>query len=149
MGVAMRLARGRLGLSQRALADALGWSRAKVGRWEAGRVPDGFDEVVSLLRVLGFGLAITDPEAGRWATWGDPAEHVVDRGGRRFPAHLALCAENATSTWNWTRHRGDPSPTAAGLSYRRETVLEDRLAWQRAVDEEAVSGAHPRTDDTA
>ena len=67
IGAAMRLARRRLGLSQRALAEALGWDRSKVGRWEGGVVPEGFDEVVGLLRVLGFGMELTDPDAGRWA----------------------------------------------------------------------------------
>ena len=88
VGVVMRLARRRLGLSQRALADALAWDRSKVARWECGKVPEGFDEVAALVRVLGFGLAVTDPEASRWAAWDHPAEHVIDRGGRRFPAHL-------------------------------------------------------------
>ncbi|MFW5470384.1 helix-turn-helix domain-containing protein [Knoellia sp. CPCC 206435] len=137
VGVAMRLARRRLGLSQRALADALAWDRSKVARWECGKVPAGFDEVVALLRVLGFGLAVTDPEASRWAAWDHPAEHVADRGGRRFPAHLVLCSENALSTWNWTRHRGNPSPSAAGLSFRRQTEDASRAEWLRTLEWEA------------
>ena len=124
IGDAMRLARRRLGLSQRDLARAVGWDRSKVGRWESGAVPEGFDEVVALLRVLGFGVVLTDPGAARWAAWDEPAEHVRDRARRRFPAHLELCAEAPVSTWNWTRHRGEPSPLAALNAFRRRTRAE-------------------------
>ena len=130
----MRLARRRLGLSQRGLADALGWDRSKVGRWECGGAPEGFDEVVALLRVLGFGLELTDPAAARWTSWDDPAEHIVDRGERRFPAHLELCEEDVSTTWNWTRHRSEPSPLAGLTSFRRRTQA-------RAVTEEAQLAA--------
>ncbi|WP_404386815.1 helix-turn-helix domain-containing protein [Knoellia locipacati] len=108
-------------MNQRGLAHALGWDRAKVGRWEAGAVPAGFDEVLALLRILGFGVHLTDPHAGSWSAWDGPAEHVVDRAGRRFPAHLELCEEHELSPWNWTRHRGEPSPLASGTSFRRRT----------------------------
>ena len=91
IGAAMRLARRRLGLSQRALAEALGWDRSKVGRWEGGVVPEGFDEVVGLLRVLGFGMELTDPDAGRWADWDDPAEHV------RRPCRVAASRHTSCS----------------------------------------------------
>lgn len=145
VGVAMRLARRRVGLSQRGLAEALGWDRAKVGRWEAGAVPSGFDEVASLLRVLGFGLALTDPGAPRWTSWDDPAEHIVDRAERRFPAHLELCEEDVSSTWSWTRHRGEPSPLAAFNSFRRRTqarVVADEA--RLAAEQDALRPAGPR-----
>lgn len=132
VGAAMRLARRRVGLSQRGLADALGWSRAKVGRWENGTVPQGFDEVVSILRVLGFELALRDPTAAQWAEWDEPAEHVLDRGDRRFPAHLELCEEFAAATWNWTRHRSEHSPHAARTSFRRRTQVEALAADRRS-----------------
>lgn len=138
VGAAMRLARRRLGLSQRGLADALSWDRAKVGRWETGAIPDGFDEVIGVLRVLGFETMLTDPAHAEWAEWGDPAEHVLDRADRRFPAHLELCPEDTSTTWNWTRHRGEPSPHAAQTSFRRRTPTERMaeearaLAWQPA-----------------
>lgn len=130
VGAAMRLARRRVGLSQRGLADALGWSRARVGRWESGTVPHGFDEVVSVLRVLGFELVLRDPTAARWAEWDEPAEHVLDRADRRLPAHLELCEEHVMATWNWTRHRNEPSPHASRTSFRRRTQAE-ALAEQR------------------
>ena len=135
VGAAMRLARRRLGLSQRALAEALSWDRAKVGRWESGAVPEGFEDVVGVLRLLGFELLLTDPAADRWAELDDPAEHVLDRGDRRFPAHLELCEENTSSTWNWTRHRGEPSPKASWTSFRRRTQVEvvaEEVRWRAA-----------------
>ncbi|MEO7269372.1 MAG: helix-turn-helix transcriptional regulator [Knoellia sp.] len=131
VGAAMRLARRRLGLSQRALAEALGWDRARVGRWESGVVPEGFEEVAAVLRLLGFHLVLTDPAAPEWADWDDPAEHILDRADRRFPAHLELCAENALSTWNWARHRGQPSPNAAQNSFRRRSQAEVVAEAQR------------------
>lgn len=137
VGAAMRLARRRVGLSQRGLAEALGWSRAKVARWEGGTLPQGFDEVVSLLRILGFEAALRDPSAAHWAECDEPAEHLLDRGDRRFPAHLELCPEDTSQTYNWTRHQGEPSPNAALTSFRRRTQVEaltehrESLAWAR------------------
>jgi HTH-type transcriptional regulator/antitoxin HipB len=146
----MRLARRRVGLSQRGLADALGWSRAKVGRWESGTLPQGFDEVVSLLRVLGFETALRDPTAAQWAECDEPAEHVLDRGDRRFPAHLELCAEDTSQTYNWTRHRGEPSPNAAQTSFRCRTQVKaladerESREWARGERESsAESGTIP------
>lgn len=143
VGAAMRSARRRLGLSQRGLADALGWDRAKVGRWENGNVPVGFDEVAGILRVLGFDLLLKDLAAAEWKDWDEPAEHVVDRGDRRFPAHLELCAESTSMTWNWTRHRGEPSPRAAGMSFRRRTQTE---AVADAGPDRRESASPPRHD---
>lgn len=136
VGAAMRLARRRLGLSQRALADALSWDRAKVGHWENGTVPRGFEEVAAVLKILGFELILTDPAADRWTELDDPAEHVVDRADRRFPAHLELCEENTSSTWNWTRHRGEPSPKASRTSFRRRTQVEVAAEAARGLAEE-------------
>ena len=130
VGEAMRLARRRTALSQRGLAEALGWDRAKVGRWENGELPRGYAEVVGLLRTLGFDVVLVDRHAGRWAEWDSPAEHVVDRGGRRFPAHLVLAPEHVTSTWSWVRHRSEPSPGASGMTFRRQSA-SDAVAEQR------------------
>lgn len=137
VGAMMRLARRRLGLSQRALADALSWDRAKVGRWESGRVPEGFEEVVSLARMLGFDLVLRDREPDRWAEWDDPAEHLLDRADRRFPAHLELCPARLGTTWNWTRHRGEPAPHAGMTSFRRQTPGDALEELRRAREWEA------------
>lgn len=139
IGVAMRLARRRLGLSQRELAEALGWDRAKVGRWESGEVPEGFLHVVGVLRVLGFvlELSVLDAETPQ----DQPAEHLADRGHRRFPAHLELCEEYEMSTWNWTRHRGEPSPRAARTSFRRRTQAQVVAAEARAHAEQRADRA--------
>ncbi|GAA4115464.1 hypothetical protein GCM10022415_11960 [Knoellia locipacati] len=140
----MRVARRRLGLSQRALADALGWDRSKVGRWECGGTPEGFDEVVALLRILGFGLELIDPDARRWTGWDDPAEHIVDRAERRFPAHLELCEEDVSTTWNWTRHRSEPSPLAGLTSFRRRTRTQAVAdEGQLAAEQDALRAADP------
>ena len=150
VGAAMRATRRRLGLSQRGLAEALGWSRAKVGRWEGGTLPQGFDEVVSLLRVLGFEAELRDPSAAHWAECDEPAEHLLDRGDRRFPAHLELCPEDTSQTYNWTRHQGEPSPNAAWTSFRRRTQMEaladerESLEWARGQRKSsAESGTTP------
>jgi len=148
VGAAMRLARRRLGLSQRALADVLAWDRAKVGRWESGVVPEGFEEVIAVLQLLGFNVVLTDPAADEWADWDDPAEHILDRANRRFPAHLELCAENPLSTWNWTRHRGEPSPNAAQNSFRRRAQAEavaEAARW-RAEDRSTEGGGTSTRD---
>ena len=147
VGAAMRLARCRLGLSQRALADALGWDRARVGRWESGRVPEGFEQVVGLLRVLGFGLALTDLVGPRAADRDEPAERLRDRGGRRFPAHLDLCQESTSTTWNWTRHRCEPSPGAGGMSFRRRTPAQARDEGRRSIEGQAARSGMGTGDD--
>ena len=135
VGQAMRAARARLGLSQRELAERLGWDRAKVGRWEAGDLPAAVDAVQGVLRVLGFQLEvvpIAGLEGGAAPGVGItdlPVEHVRDRGGRRFPAHLEVVESRGLTGWLWSRTQGEVNPLAHRLTFvRRPRVVSESEA---------------------
>ena len=60
-----RTARQAAGLSQARVADALGTSRAQVGRWERGEAPIiDLRQAARLMRILGLDLAVTAYPAG-------------------------------------------------------------------------------------
>ena len=88
VGVAFRLTRRRLRLSQRELASVLGWDPATVGRWESGRVAPALSRVDGVLRGMGFRLAVVVCDPEEWVDVEPPSEHAVDRAGRRLAAHL-------------------------------------------------------------
>lgn len=136
----MRAARARLGLSQRELAERLGWDRAKVGRWEAGDLPAAVNAVQGVLRVLGYQLEVV-PIAGLKVvvTPGRgisdlPVEHVRDRAGRRFPAHLHVVEARGLPDWVWTRRDGKANPLAHRLTFRRRRRVLS-AAEARAIEE--------------
>lgn len=147
LGMCLRAGRARLGLSQRGLAVLLDWDKSKLARWEAGRGPDALTEVQGLLRLLGYALVIVRldgtpdrqqrlPEDGlEIAAVPDeclrPVEHVVDRAGRRFPAHLLTTLETDPPTHWWARYRGMPRPDLGPWTYRRQTK-PDAWAERRA-----------------
>ena len=66
VGVAFRLTRRRLRLSQRELATALGWGRATVGRCESGRVSPALGWVDGVLCGTGFRLVVVVSHPEDW-----------------------------------------------------------------------------------
>jgi transcriptional regulator with XRE-family HTH domain len=119
---AMRAARLRSGLSQRQLADVLGWDRARVGRWETGHGPAGVSEADEVLRMLGFGLQVverfTPPDLP------EPVEHVADRGGRLYPAHLRV-GYVGFRNHEFTRYGLATNPNGEGWGFRRLRLVDD------------------------
>lgn len=122
VGVVFRLTRRRLRLSQRELADLLGWDPSAVGRWESGHVSTALGRVDGVLRGMGFRLAVIPLDAAgpeNWDTVDLPIEHIADRALRKFPAHLDhLLVEHRPFHW-WLRYQDEPSPTAPNWTYRR------------------------------
>ncbi|MBA4084363.1 MAG: hypothetical protein C0493_05385 [Kytococcus sp.] len=94
-------------LSQRALADALGWSQPSLNRAERHGASLSVHKIESLLRHAGFRLAIvpvgTDTGPGHGEdpdeTWGTVELLARDARGRRLPPHGEV-------TWNSESDRG-------------------------------------------
>ena len=61
LGALIRVLRAEAGLTQAGLAEAAGWSRARVIELEAGRVGT-YDRLIWLLAELGCGLAVVAPD---------------------------------------------------------------------------------------
>ena len=119
VGVAFRLTRRRLRLSQRELAAALGWDRATVGRWESGHVSPALGRVDGVLRGMGFRLAVVVSHPEEWADVDAPPEHIADRAFRHLPAHLDQeVVEHPPLHW-WLRYRDKPNPMAPNWSYTK------------------------------
>lgn len=127
VGLVSRRFRRQAGLSQRGLADDLGWSQAGVNRAEtdASRLP--VHRLDRFLRHLGHRLAIVpvDAPAGTYLgedpdeAWGAPDLLARDCGRRRLPPHglttwndvidrrLAASSRGHEAEWTW--QRPDPS----------------------------------------
>jgi HTH-type transcriptional regulator/antitoxin HipB len=82
----VRRARRLADLSQRDLADAIGLSRAAVGRLESAAVRVDIATLESILALADLRLVVVDSE-GR-AVQSVPPDTLRDHGGRRFPSHL-------------------------------------------------------------
>lgn len=151
VSVAFRLTRRRLRLSQRELAEALGWDASAVGRWESGRVSSALGRVDGVLRAMGFRLVVVPTDPDEWADVEEPAEHIADRGHRRFPAHLDHRVVVHTPFHWWMRYRDKPNPMAPNWTYamrpqdRGLPRHEASLAADLAADE-GVDGARVRPD---
>ena len=122
VGVVFRLTRRRLRLSQRELAETLGWDPSAVGRWESGRVSTALRRVDGVLRGMGFRLAVIPLDGAGPENWDEvdlPIEHIADRALRKFPAHLDhVHVERRPFHW-WLRYQDEPSPAAPNWTYRR------------------------------
>lgn len=147
VGVAFRLTRRRLRLSQRELASALGWDRAKVGRWESGHVSPALGTVDGVLRGMGFRLAVVVSDPLEWADVEAPVEHLADRGGRHLPAHLDQEVLQFLPLHWWMRYRDKPNPWAPNWSYRRPGWRTQLLAGlDRGREWRAEGGSRTRTE---
>jgi transcriptional regulator with XRE-family HTH domain len=145
VGVAFRLTRRRLKLSQRELADALGWDAAKVGRWECGQVAPALARVDGVLRGMGFRLAVVASYPQEWTDVEEPHEHAVDRAFRRLPAHLDQEVREVRPVKWWLRNRHKADAMAPVWTYRRRSWWDEfaeQLAQERAAAADgAASGA--------
>jgi len=130
VGALLRAARRRADLSQRQLAVAAAVSRRTVERAEAGSGPAL--TVRTLARLLaaaaGCRIAVVSSE-GRPLTEVE-GEHLQDRGGRHYPAHLDLRRPGRMGEWwgdwpfsTWTRP--DLAPR------QRPDYTFDLARWQR------------------
>jgi transcriptional regulator with XRE-family HTH domain len=89
VGQALRVARRRRGLSQRAFAAELGVGKSYLARLEVGEGMAGISRVQRVLFDSGFTLAVVDREPERGLDE-ELNEHIADAGGRRFPAHVEV-----------------------------------------------------------
>lgn len=123
----VRAARSSRGISQRELAELAGLPNTTVARIEAGHVDPKFGTFDRLMAAAGYGLALVDG-LGRLLAPDENRDRLVDRAGRRLPAHLKA-AEHPNSLdapgrywWGWYRVAwplGDNHPAAVYWRRRR------------------------------
>ena len=94
----LRYVRRARRLSQRELAGLAALPASTVDRIEAGRSEPRFGTLVRLLAAAGYSFVVADWRGGLL----DVTAHdrLVDRGGRRFPAHLKAIRYEGLP-WQW------------------------------------------------
>lgn len=149
VGVAFRITRRRLRLSQRELADSLGWDASKVGRWESGHVAPALARVDGVLRGMGFRLAVVVSHPDDWADVEEPPEHAVDRAFRHLPAHLEQDVLEVRPRKWWLRHRHEPDALAPIWTYRRPGWWPEDHAQPACERGAAAADAEPADGEAA
>lgn len=88
IGGLLRALRRHLALSQRGLAGRLDVSAGTLGRWESGRRAPTLPELERALALAGWRFVVVDGQG----VVVDPMrpDAVVDRSGRRYPAHAEV-----------------------------------------------------------
>ncbi len=131
VSVVFRLTRRRLRLSQRELAEVLGWDASAVGRWESGHVSSALGRVDGVLRGMGFRLVVVARDPEDWADVEAPVEHIADRGHRHLPAHLDQMVLQYRPLHWFLRYRDKPNPMAPDWSYEMRPRDRDRARRSR------------------
>jgi transcriptional regulator with XRE-family HTH domain len=138
VALAVRAGRHGRGMSQRAFAVAAGMSQSRVARLETGKSSAQVADLQMALAMVGLYMEIVDADGGRWtldSALDFDAAGIVDRSGRRFPAHLP----HETDSWipYWRQFRD------ARARYRfrgpwtfRCPAEQERRAWGRRAREE-------------
>ncbi len=106
LALAVRAGRRERGLSQRELARRAGLSVATVARIEGESAVVGVAPLRAVLGVVGLRLAVLRDDGSPFtAASALPLDQagVVDRGGRRFPAHLPEDLERDHHYWRTWR----------------------------------------------
>jgi transcriptional regulator with XRE-family HTH domain len=115
VALAVRAGRRARDMSQRAFAVAAGLSQSRVARLETGKGSVQVADLRMALAMVGLHLAIVDGDGEPWtleSALDFDTAGIVDRGGRRFPAHLP----HETDRWipYWRQFRDE----RAGYAYR-------------------------------
>lgn len=140
----LRRIRRILDVSQRGLAALLGVSQSMVARWETGRTSPRVSVVQQLFRLAGLTSTVHDVDSGE-VVLPMRDDGALDRGGRRYPAHVDLRATG------WYAPRGLECTADLGVWRRRSRQRRDpRVSYQISRDlrwrDRAVNGTpvdHP------
>lgn len=143
----LRAARRHADLSQRGAAVAAKLSRRTVEDLEAGRSPGSRVEALfALINAAGCRLELVTERGGRVPA--DPGGDLVDRGARRYPAHLDVRVPGEFGDW-W----GDwPYSTYASSKYaprQRPPYTFDRARWRRDRRRAGTATMEPMSTPTA
>lgn len=120
----VRRIRRILDVSQRGLAALLGVSQSMVARWETGRTSPRMSIVERLFRLAGLASTVREVDSGEVV---EPMrdDGALDRGGRRYPAHVDLHATG------WYAPRGLECTADLGMWRRRSSQRRDpRITYQ-------------------
>jgi transcriptional regulator with XRE-family HTH domain len=134
LALVLRAVRRARRMSQRELAERAGVPRSTVDRIESGRTSARFETIAVLLAAAGFDLLIVDWR-GRLLEVDSVTHHIVDRAGRRFPAHLPWneVRELGDDWWGWFRIAWwkKNNPLVPDLTYHK--LSRPRLSdWERS-----------------
>jgi transcriptional regulator with XRE-family HTH domain len=122
----VRRVRRRLGMSQRALASALGVSQSRVARWETGRTSPSAADLADVLALGGVTLVAVD-EAGEEVRPMSAAV-VRDRAHRLYPAHCDPRGEG------WWAPPGSSTTVEGSREWLRSRALGvPRITYERGV----------------
>lgn len=106
VGLVLRAYRRERGLSQRALAQALGVPQPTIARLECAALTCSLDTVLGLLAATGHTLGVVDTDGRPVTDWDATDRRARDRSGRRFPAHRDVreVAPGGLAPLWWTLH---------------------------------------------
>jgi len=93
-------------LNQRELAATTGVARATIERIEAGRCAPSLATLERILEATRFRLLVVDAD-GKPLEPDDAHDAIIDRAGRRFPAHLSwdpVTKQDYEACWGWYRY---------------------------------------------
>jgi transcriptional regulator with XRE-family HTH domain len=135
VALAIRAGRRRRGMSQRTFGEAAGLSQSRVARLETGKVSQLAD-VRLALAMVGLRLALVDETGRQWTVdmaLDLDAMGIVDRAGRRFPAHLPEDTDVWIPYWRQFRDERAGYRDRGPWTYRRDTPerLETRRRFLR------------------
>ncbi|MER7072605.1 helix-turn-helix transcriptional regulator [Terrabacter sp. NPDC000476] len=123
-------------LSQRELADALGVSRAAIGRLESGAARVETGTLSAILALAGLRLAVLDGAGAEVAPV--PVDVLRDRADRRFPGHLDARPPVDAPSDRVHPRRGVPEPR--GWYHQRPSRARRRAITGTPADHPTVSG---------
>lgn len=137
-GVMIREARATLGMSQQALADALGVTRAAVSLWETGQAEPQAANMLALRELLGPALLEPSPPlaADELAYWRGRVEQIA--------THMALVLEETRKLGADMRDHASGRDEAAALAARAQATMRDHAAQVAAAAQAAAPTPAPR-----
>jgi transcriptional regulator with XRE-family HTH domain len=145
VALAVRAGRHGRGMSQRAFAVAAGMSQSRVARLETGKSSAQVADLQMALAMVGLCIEIVDADGERWTLESaldfDQAG-IVDRGRRRFPAHLPHETDSWIPYWRQFRDARARYRFRGPWTFRCPAEQRRRAALSRARRErEAADGA--------
>lgn len=138
-GVMIREARATLGMSQAALAEALGVTRAAVSLWETGQAEPQAANMLALRELLGPALLEPSPPlaADELAYWRGRVEQIA--------AHMALVLdEQRKLAADMRDHAGGKDAEAEALAARARATMLAHAAQVAAAPPAAAATPAPR-----
>jgi transcriptional regulator with XRE-family HTH domain len=152
---ALRAQRRAMRIDQRELAARAGVSKSTVARLERGEGGVALGTFRRVLTEAGLALVLAHDDGVPWRedeALRTDALGVVDRAGRRFPAHLPAAPTGTMQSWDWARDRRWPRGSRTPWRYDFwsddfEALVQDATAGAAGAVEGGTSDADDTEDD--